>query len=90
MNIERILIVGDGTAGPSLATALHRQGFVPKLVGRSEHWPLIGADINLAANGVPTLRALGVGAGIEQVHAIIEQWSFFDQQGERLCDVCAS
>ena len=34
-DIERILIVGGGIAGLSLATALHRQGFHPELIERS-------------------------------------------------------
>jgi 2-polyprenyl-6-methoxyphenol hydroxylase-like FAD-dependent oxidoreductase len=33
--IERILIVGGGIAGLSVATALHRQGFAPELIERS-------------------------------------------------------
>ena len=34
-DFDRILIVGGGIAGLSLATALHRQGYTPELVERS-------------------------------------------------------
>lgn len=85
-NIARILIAGGGIAGLSLATALHRQGFAAELVERSKGWPAIGAGINLAANGIRALRALGVGEAVEQAGAVIRRWGFFDQQGEILCD----
>ena len=71
--IERILITGGGIAGLSLATALHRQGFAAELVERSKEWPAIGAGINLPANGVRTLRALGVGKAVEQAGAVIRR-----------------
>jgi 2-polyprenyl-6-methoxyphenol hydroxylase-like FAD-dependent oxidoreductase len=41
-DIERILIVGGGIAGLSLATALHQEGFHPELIERSTAWPAIG------------------------------------------------
>jgi 2-polyprenyl-6-methoxyphenol hydroxylase-like FAD-dependent oxidoreductase len=85
-DIERILIVGGGIAGLSVATALHRQGFEPELVERSTAWPAIGAGINLPANGVRVLRALGLGEVVDRAAAEVSRWSFFDQQGELLCE----
>ena len=41
-NIGRILIVGGGIAGLTLATALHQQGFRAKLVERSSTWHATG------------------------------------------------
>ena len=58
-DFDRILIVGGGIGGLSLATALHRQGYTPELVERSTAWPAVGAGINLPANGVRVLRAPG-------------------------------
>src|SRR5215472_354333 len=80
--IERILVVGGGIAGLSVAAALHRQGLTPELVERSAVWPAIGAGINLPANGVRVLRALATGAGMERLGAVIRHWGFFDQHGE--------
>jgi len=82
---ERILIVGGGIAGLTAATALHRHGFVPELIERSASWPAIGTGINLPANGVRVLRALGVGEAVERAAEEIRRWSFFDQHGELLC-----
>ena len=53
--IDRILIVGGGIGGLSMATALHRQGFTSELVERSPAWPAAGAGIALHANGVRVL-----------------------------------
>lgn len=44
-NVDRILIVGGGIAGLSLATALHRQGYSPELIERSTAWPAVGAGV---------------------------------------------
>ena len=84
--VDRILIVGGGIAGLSLATALHRQGYTPELVERSTAWPAVGAGINLPANGVRVLRALGVGEAVDRIGALLRRWGFFDQQGELLCE----
>lgn len=85
-HIERILIVGGGIAGLTLAAALHRQGFRAELVERSTTWHAPGAGILLHANGVRMLRALGLGEAVEQAGTIVRRWGFFDQQGEALCD----
>jgi 2-polyprenyl-6-methoxyphenol hydroxylase-like FAD-dependent oxidoreductase len=85
-DIERILIVGGGIAGLSVATALHRQGFTPELVERSTTWPAVGAGINLPANGVRVLRALGLGDAVDRIATVVHRWAFFDQHGELLCE----
>jgi FAD-dependent urate hydroxylase len=84
--VERILIVGGGIAGLTLATALHQQGFSPELVERSPEWPAIGAGIMLQANGLRVLRALGLAAAVEQAGAVVRHWAWCDQQGEVLSD----
>jgi len=84
-DVERILIVGGGIAGLSLATALHRRGYIPELVEQSTTWPAVGAGINLPANGVRVLRMLGLGEAVERTAAVLRRWGFFDQEGELLC-----
>jgi 2-polyprenyl-6-methoxyphenol hydroxylase-like FAD-dependent oxidoreductase len=85
-NLERILIVGGGITGLTLATALHQQGFRAELVERSPTWHATGAGILLHANGMRVLCALGPGEAVEQAGAVVRHWGFFDQQGELLCD----
>lgn len=85
-DVERILIVGGGIAGLTLATALHRQGFTAELVERSQIWRALGAGIAVQGNGMRMLHALGIGAAVEQAGAVIRRWSFCDQQGEVLCE----
>ena len=85
-DIERILIVGGGIAGLSAAAALSRQGFSAELAERSATWPTIGAGINLPANGVRVLQALGLRAAAERNAAVVRRWGFFDQHGAALCE----
>jgi 2-polyprenyl-6-methoxyphenol hydroxylase-like FAD-dependent oxidoreductase len=84
-DVERILIVGGGIAGLSLATALHRQGFAAELVERSPSWQAVGAGIVLMANGVRVLQELGVGDAVEQAGTPIRRVGLFDQHGRALC-----
>jgi 2-polyprenyl-6-methoxyphenol hydroxylase-like FAD-dependent oxidoreductase len=84
--MERILIVGGGIAGLSLASALRRQGFAPELVERRPVWPAVGAGIALHANAVRVLRELGLCDAIDEASAPFPRWSFRDQDGEPLCD----
>lgn len=84
-DIERILIVGGGIAGLTMATALHRHCFNAELIERSSTWPAVGAGIHLPANGVRVLRALGLGEAVNRAAEEVCRWSFFDRQGEPLC-----
>jgi 2-polyprenyl-6-methoxyphenol hydroxylase-like FAD-dependent oxidoreductase len=83
-NVERILIVGGGIAGLTVARALHHQGFRAELVERSPSWHPIGAAFQLHANGMRLLHALGLGEGVEQAGAVIRHWMYCDQSGEVL------
>jgi 2-polyprenyl-6-methoxyphenol hydroxylase-like FAD-dependent oxidoreductase len=85
-DVGRILIVGGGIAGLSLAIALRRTGAEAELVERSPAWPVVGAGIVLQGNAVRALRALGVGEAIIAASAPLPRWGFFDQQGEQLSE----
>ena len=60
--------------------------FAPELIERSRAWPTIGAGINLPANGVRVLRALGLGEAVHRAAEEVRRWGFYDQQGELLCE----
>ena len=82
---EGILIVGGGIAGLTVAAALHQHGFTPELVEHSPAWHAIGAGIAVQPNGMRILRALGLGAAVEQAGTPIRSWDFCDQHGAVLC-----
>jgi FAD-dependent urate hydroxylase len=84
--LERILIVGAGIAGLTLARAFHHQGFRAELVERSPEWQATGAAIQLHANGMRILHALDLGEEVEQAGTVIRHWLFCDQDGEVLFD----
>jgi hypothetical protein len=83
--VDKILIVGGGIAGLSLATALDRHGFASELVERRPAWPTAGAGIALHANAGRMLRTLGLGEAIARAAATLPCFSFHDQQGGLLC-----
>jgi FAD-dependent urate hydroxylase len=84
-SIERILIVGGGIAGLTVARAFHHQGFQAELVERSPSWQVTGAAIQLHPNGMRILHALGLGEAVEQAGAVVCYRMYCDQNGEVLC-----
>src|SRR5438105_1259286 len=84
--VERILIVGGGIAGLTLATALHQQGFRPELIECSPAWYAAGAGILMHANGIRATRVLGLSEAVGQAGVVVRRLGFFDQQGEVLYD----
>jgi len=81
---ERILIVGGGIGGLSVAAALHACGFAPELIERSDAWRAVGAGIAIQPNGIRVLRTFGVGTAVERAGTVIRRWDFCDEQGEVL------
>jgi 2-polyprenyl-6-methoxyphenol hydroxylase-like FAD-dependent oxidoreductase len=85
--IERLLIVGGGIGGLSLAAALHRQGFTPELVERGTEWRATGTGIGVLANGMRALRVLGLEGAVARAGAVLRRWRYCNAQGEILCDI---
>lgn len=77
----RILVVGAGVAGLALSRALHRHGCVPDVIERAAQWADVGCGMYLPGNAVRALRALGLGAAVEQRAARIESQRFCDHRG---------
>ena len=51
-----------------------QQGFRSQLVERNPSWQAVGASIGVQSNGMPLLRALGMGTVIEQIGTVIRHW----------------
>jgi FAD-dependent urate hydroxylase len=83
---ERILIVGGGIGGLSVAAALHTCGFEPELIERSDAWYAVGAGIAMQPNGIRLLRTLGIGTAVERAGTVIRRWDFCDEHGEVLSE----
>lgn len=56
----RVLIVGAGIAGLSMAIALGRRGIQAQLVEKSPAWAVYGVGIILQSNAIRALDALGI------------------------------
>lgn len=82
----RILVVGAGVAGLSLARALRERGFEPELIERSIDWPVAGAGIYIPGNGVRALRELGLGEEVETAAAVVARRRLLDDSGRLLID----
>jgi FAD-dependent urate hydroxylase len=85
--LDRILIVGGGIAGLTVAAALRKRGFDPELVERNTSWLALGAGIAMQPNAMRVLRTLGVAAAVENAGASIRRFVFCDQKGETLCAI---
>lgn len=81
----RILIVGAGIAGLSLAHELHRQGIDDVVVlERAESFAHVGAGIHLGPWGMAVLDANGVGAAVRRRGLSYPSRAYYDRRGEFL------
>jgi len=83
---ERILIVGGGIGGLSVAAALHTCDFAPELIEHRHSWRTTGGGIAMQPNGMRVLRMLGIGTAVERAGTVIRFWDFCDDQGEVLSE----
>ena len=87
MNRRRVLIVGGGIAGLSLAPMLTRIGVAVDVIEREPAWRPAGTGIYLPGNAARALRALGLEAQVASRAVEIARQRFCDHRGRLLCEV---
>jgi len=78
----RVLVVGAGIAGLSVATALAQCSIECELVERDRDWSTVGAGITLNPNGMRALGWLGLADGVEAAGHPIEVVRTLTERGE--------
>jgi 2-polyprenyl-6-methoxyphenol hydroxylase-like FAD-dependent oxidoreductase len=78
----RVLVVGAGIAGLSVASALARVSIECDLVERDRDWTTIGAGVTLSPNGMRALGTLGLADAVEAAGQPIERVRTLTERGE--------
>ena len=77
----RILVVGGGVAGLSMARALHLRGLDSEIVERDPAWRIAGAGVYIPGNGMAALDRLGLGDAVRARGAVVERRRLYDERG---------
>jgi 2-polyprenyl-6-methoxyphenol hydroxylase-like FAD-dependent oxidoreductase len=80
----RILIVGAGIAGLSLARALEQRGIIPDVVERQAAWNAGGTGLFLPGNASRAFSQLGLLPDIARIAMPIRYQRFLSQDGHEL------
>jgi 2-polyprenyl-6-methoxyphenol hydroxylase-like FAD-dependent oxidoreductase len=87
VDVDKILIVGGGIAGLTLAAALQARGFEIDLIERNPTWRTLGAGMANQPNAMRALRALELDRAVADRGLVLHRWGFCDQQGELLYEI---
>lgn len=85
--VERVLIVGGGIAGLSLAIALRQRGLSAEIVERADEGAGSGAGLYLVGLGTRALAALGLADAAVREGYINRTQTFLNHRGERLAEL---
>lgn len=87
MQAERVLIVGGGMAGLSLANALSQRGVPAEVVERSEEADGRGTGQYLVGVATRALGTLGVAEAARELGQVIRTQTFVDSGGAQLAEI---
>jgi 2-polyprenyl-6-methoxyphenol hydroxylase-like FAD-dependent oxidoreductase len=82
--IKRVLIVGAGMAGLTLAISLKRQGVIAEIVERQTMWPVHGAGIYLVGNAMRALGSLNLADKVLGSGSLIRTQTLLNHRGQQL------
>jgi 2-polyprenyl-6-methoxyphenol hydroxylase-like FAD-dependent oxidoreductase len=85
--VERVLIVGAGMAGLSLAIALRQRGLTAEVVERRAEGAADGAGLYLVGAGTRALAALGLGDAAARDGFVNRTQTFRNLRGARLAEL---
>lgn len=80
----RVLIVGGGVAGLTLAALLRQRGLEPEIVERTHDYGGVGYTLSLWPAGSDILKGLGLHPALESVSMRGESYEIHDEQGRML------
>jgi 2-polyprenyl-6-methoxyphenol hydroxylase-like FAD-dependent oxidoreductase len=83
----RVLVVGAGIAGLSVARALRLAGFRPDVTEKLPASAVAGTGIYLPGNAARALRELGLDGPVRPLGQVIQRQRFLDAGGRQLCEV---
>jgi FAD-dependent urate hydroxylase len=83
----RVLVVGAGIAGLTVARALRLAGFRPEIAEKLPASVVAGAGIYLPGNAARAFRELGLESPIRPLGQVIGRQRFLDAEGRQLCEV---
>lgn len=89
MPSERVLIVGAGVAGLSLAIALRQRGVAATVVERGEPGSAAGTGLYLVGAATRALNALSVAEAVAGSGAVSRSQAFYTHRGRRLAVIDA-
>src|SRR4030095_2452778 len=81
-NTGKILIIGAGITGTSLAALLEQAGFVPDVVEKMSRWEKSGYGITIMSDGLEVLRKLELVTTVREKGTSATNFRLVDADGE--------
>jgi 5-methylphenazine-1-carboxylate 1-monooxygenase len=78
----KVIVVGGGIAGLSLALSLHQAGIAVRLYEAVQDLRPLGVGINLQPTAVRELTELGLGAELAEIGIATQQLTYFNKFGQ--------
>src|SRR5438093_4481774 len=80
----RVIIIGGGIGGLSMAIALQRGGIEARGFERMSQLREVGSGLNLWTNAMRTLERLGLDEAVRAKAAVIDRWVNLTSRGQRM------